>query len=254
MIWSYRAWRRKRLLQAGGLPEREWRQVLDRLPVMAGLSADERDRLGQLAWLFLHEKTIHGVQGVEVSDGMRLRIAAQACLLILELGLDGYRGFETVLVYPAGFRVRHEYQDEAGVVHSVVAELSGEAWEQGPVILSADELLSESENDGVNLVIHEFAHKLDMLNGVADGLPPLHAQMQPKEWARVFQSAYLDLCERFDRGEEIPVDGYATESPAECFAVLSEAFFEIPAVLAGAYPEVYGQLSMFYRQDPLRRL
>ncbi|NVK42885.1 MAG: zinc-dependent peptidase [Oceanospirillaceae bacterium] len=252
-MWNYRAWRRKRLLKSAMLPVREWQQVLEALPVLHGLDASQTERLGQLTWLFLYEKAIHGVQGMEVTDAMRLRIAAQACLMILELDLDCYSGFQTVLVYPAGFRVRHEYEDEAGVVHTQVAELSGEAWERGPVILSADDVMAESNNDGVNLVIHEFAHKLDMLSGVANGLPPLHPGMDPNAWAQAFQNAYRDLCGRVDAGEALPIDEYATENPAECFAVFCEAFFEIPQILALAYPAVYRQLTLFYRQDPLRR-
>lgn len=252
-MWSLRDWWRRRLLRAGGLPRAQWRNTLAALPVMSGLNRAERRRLGELAWLFLYEKAIHGVQGVIVSDEMRLRIAAQACLPILELGLDSYRDFQTVLVYPSGFIVRHEFADEAGVVHSVVAGLSGEAWERGPVILSADDVLAENANDGTNLVIHEFAHKLDMLTGSANGLPPLHSGMSVAAWAAAFEAAFEDLCTRAAHGETLPIDAYATESPAECFAVLSEAFYEIPQVLNAAYPDVYAQLVLFYRQDPGQR-
>jgi len=254
VMWSLRDWRRRRFLATAALPQDQWRLTLASLPVLSGLSAEEQARLRDLVLLFLREKAIVGVQEQEVTDTMRLRIAAQACLPILELGLDCYRQFRTVLVYPAGFRVRHEYEDEAGVVHAMVAELSGEAWERGPVILSAYDVLAEAGNDGVNLVIHEFAHKLDMLNGAANGLPPLHAGMSVQAWARAFEAAYADLCARHDRGELLPIDDYVTESPAECFAVVSEVFFELPRVLNEAYPAVYQQLRLFYRQDPLRRL
>ncbi|MFC6672587.1 zinc-dependent peptidase [Marinobacterium aestuariivivens] len=253
-MWSLAGWRRQRLLQRINLPARGWQRTLSDLPVLSGLDADERRRLAELAWLFLHEKAIVGVQGLEVTEVMRLRIAALACLPLLALDIDYYREFQTVLVYPGGFVARHEYQDEAGVVHEVVAELSGEAWERGPVILSAEDVMAACACDGTNLVIHEFVHKLDMLNGDANGLPPLHPEMRVADWARAFEVAYADMSDRVNRGEETAIDPYAAESPAECLAVFSEAFFETPAVLLACYPDIYQQLRLFYRQDPLRRL
>jgi len=250
MIWSFRRWRRQRLLQRRRLPEPAWSQVLAQVPVLAGLSTAERDDLAAMALLFLYEKHICGVQGLVVTEALRLRLAAQASLPILALGIDWYRGFRTVLVYPSGFVVRHQILDDAGVVHEVVDELSGEAWDQGPVILSADGL---SDGDGGNLVVHEFAHKLDMLNGAANGMPPLHAGMSPRQWSEAFAAAYEELGELEALGLDLPVDDYALESPAECFAVFSEAFFAAPVRLQQAFPAVYRQLCLFYRQDPAAR-
>lgn len=132
--------------------------------------------------------------------------------------------------------------------------MSGEAWEQGPVILSWADVEAGHQRDGFNVVIHELAHKLDMLDGSANGHPPLHAGMSDSRWARVFTNAYRDMVRRVDGGEDTTLDPYATESPAEFFAVVSEAFFELPRLLADEYPDVYGHLRDFYRQDPIRRL
>lgn len=252
-MWSFRAWRRRRLLERAALPQAQWQELVASLGLLRGLSAEELLDLQQLVLLFLVEKSVVGVQGLVLSDAMRLRIAVQACLPVLALGLDWYRDVRSVLVYPGGFVARHEYQDEDGVVHVERAALSGEAWEQGPVILSWEDVAAESPA-GVNLVIHEFAHKLDMLNGAANGLPPLHAGMSVQQWAVDFAAAYAALAAEAELGGAMALDAYAAQDPAECFAVLSEAFFAAPDLLQGSYPEVYGQLRLFYRQDPLLRL
>jgi MtfA peptidase len=251
-MWSFRAWRRRRLLDRVVLPRLQWQEQVASLVLLRGLSADELARLQRLVWMFLAEKALVGVQGLELSDGMRLRIAAQACLPVLELGLEYYRDLKTVLVYPGGFVARHEYVDEAGVVHQEAVGLSGEAWAQGPVILSWEDVAVEPEV-GVNLVVHEFAHKLDMLTGEANGLPPLHADMSVVQWEADFSAAYGDMAQRVERGEVTALDAYAVEDSAEFFAVMSEAFFVAPQRLQCSYPGVYGQLRRFYRQDPALR-
>jgi MtfA peptidase len=252
-MWNLRAWRRRRLLQRVVLPQAQWRDVVASLAVLRGLSAAELEQLQQLVLLFVHEKSLVGVAGLVLDDGMKMRIAAQACLPILALGLDYYRGFKTVLVYPGGFVVRQEYADEAGVVHVHREALSGEAWERGPVILSWDGVVGADEPAGGNLVIHEFSHALDMLSGVANGLPPLHGHMSVARWAADFGAAYGHLNTCLVRGDAVVVDAYAAQSPAEFFAVLSEAFFTDPLPLRDTYPAVYAQLMAFYRQDPALR-
>lgn len=253
MAWGYRAWRRRRLLNRARLPENAWRQTLAELPLLRRLDAAERQRLRALVVLFLHEKSLQAAGQGTLDEHTRLRIAAQACLPILNLGLDYYRGWHSVIVYPGGFLARHEYLDEAGVVHDVASPLIGEAWEQGPVILSREDVNETTVLDGYNVVIHEFAHKLDMLTGSANGLPPLHRDMRLEDWSQAFTAAYEALCREVDAGLEPALDPYAAESPAEFFAIVSEAFFEIPDELQAVYPDVYRQLAAFYRQDPARR-
>ncbi len=205
------------------------------------------EKLKRLALLFLAEKQFVGAHGLEVSDAMRVSIAAQACLPILELGLDWYCGFTGIVVYPGDFRVRRTLADEAGVVHEWDDELAGEAMPGGPVVLSWDAAANDAH---MNVVIHEFAHKLDMLNGEADGLPPLHREMDRAAWAHAFREAYEGFCDALERGKDTWLDPYAAEHPSEFFAVVSEAFFEHPAETRRRYPDVYEQLRLFYRQEP----
>jgi Mlc titration factor MtfA (ptsG expression regulator) len=254
-MWSaFRTWRRNRILAGAKLDERAWRLALRRLPFAQGLSAHERKRLQELTILFLHDKRFSTTHDLRLNDAMRLHVAVQACVLILNLGIEFYRGWREIIVYPAEFVPRHEYTDEIGVVHQGDEAYAGEAWLHGPVILSWADVAETEYPDGVNVVIHEFAHKLDMLDGSANGYPPLHRGMSRRDWAETFRAAYEDFCERVDRGEETVIDPYASENPAEFFAVMSEAFFELPHVVHEEYPGVYAQLSGFYRQDPRTRI
>ena len=204
-----------------------------------------------LALLFLHEKHLEPAGGVDLDDEKRLKIAALACLPILNLGLDCYDTFAAVIVYAGEFVIRdRQYEDEDGVVHTGDDALSGEAWEQGPVILAWSEVAESGRGDGFNVVAHEFCHKLDMLSGEADGVPPLHREMRLVEWTAAFDAAYDDLVEQLEDGVEPWLDPYAAEDPAELFAVCCEMFFDVPGDLAEAYPDVYAQLAAFFRQDP----
>ena len=232
----------------------DWARVRDALPLLEDLNEEETLRLADLALLFLRDKRLDPAQGLELTDTMRLAIALQACLPVLELGLDWYRGWYAVIVYPEEFVPEREVMGDDGVVWTEHEAKSGEAWEQGPIILSWADVEAGMERDGYNVVIHELAHKLDMRDGSANGCPPLHAGMSPKVWAETFSAAYEDLCRRVDAEEETPIDPYASESPAEFFAVVSEYFFELPDLLYGEYPQVYDRLRDFYRQDPLGRL
>lgn len=229
-----------------------WAQTVAGLPFLAVLTVDEQKRLKLLAEEFLAEKEFSTGGGLELSDAMCVAIAAQGCLPILEFGLSAYRGWVGIVIYPDEFVVPRQMADEDGVVHEYDDVLSGEAWEGGPLIISWRD--AQMAGDGYNVVIHEFAHKLDMLNGEADGIPALHAGLPVDRWERVFFAAWEDFCQRVDSGEETRIDPYASEHPAEFFAVLSENFFEQPALLTAEYPELYALLRDYYRQDPLARL
>jgi Mlc titration factor MtfA (ptsG expression regulator) len=230
-----------------------WASVLQ-LPVFHGLNAEEQSRLRELANRLLADKAFSGAAGMEVDIAMATSIAAFAALPVLNLGYGWYEGWEEIVVYPGEFLHEGEQMDETGVVHHVRHARSGESWDGGPMVLSWEDVQWSGLGEGYNVVIHEFAHKLDMKNGSANGRPPLHTGMDPDAWARDFLAAYEDLCHRVDGGEDTLIDPYATESPAEFFAVLSEYFFEAPDVLHEDYPAVYGQLQHFYLQDPLARL
>jgi Mlc titration factor MtfA (ptsG expression regulator) len=253
-MWGrLKQWRRNRIMARAQFDERAWRLALQRFPFTRPLSPEERERLRYLTILFLHEKHFSTAHALVLNDAMRLHVAVQACTLILNLDIDYYRGWSEIIVYPAEFVPRHQYTDEMGIVHQGDQSYSGEAWLHGPVILSWADIAQTEYPDGVNVVIHEFAHKLDMLNGGANGYPPLHKGMSRQAWVEVFSAAYEDFCTRADEDEDTIIDPYASESPAEFFAVLSEAFFELPDVVQDEYPAVYEQLSLFYRQDPLAR-
>lgn len=253
-MWSLKHWRRQRILDRHGPSAAAWHEAVSMLPLLQGLSEAERTQLRELAVLFLHGKSVEPIAPLEMNEAMHLELALQACLPILHLGLDWYAGWHSIVVYPSGFIAEREEVDEAGVVHASRVPLSGESWLGGPVILAWSDIETGTALDGYNLVIHEFAHKLDMLNGDANGMPPLHRDMDLPAWTEAFSGVYHDLLRRLERDEPTPVDEYAAESPAECFAVLSEAFFERPHALRSAYPAAYEQLRRFYRQDPTARL
>ncbi len=244
-------WRRGRVLQRHRLEDRVWRSAVRGLGFIEKLSQAEAEKLKQLVILFLAEKQFAGAGGIEVTDRMRVCIAAQACLPILELGLDWYSGWTGIVVYPGDFRVRRSEIDENGVQHEWDDELAGEAMPGGPVVLSWD---AAAHAPGMNVVIHEFAHKLDMLSGAPNGVPPLHAGMDRRAWRAALEQAYQGFCDALERGKDTWLDPYAAEHPSEFFAVISEAFFQEPKETRRRYPDLYDQLKLFYRQDPAARL
>ena len=231
-----------------------WQAVRRSLPIVATLAELDAEKLRALTDSFLRTKSIEGAGGFELDEESRVMVAAQACIPILALGIEAYTGWRSVIVYPGGFVSRGTSVDETGVEHEWEEERSGESWFQGPIVLSWEDVAASGRLEGYNVVIHEMAHKLDMLNGDANGFPPLHAEMDGAAWYRVFSEAFEDLCVRVDAGEETGIDDYAAEGPDEFFAVTSEYFFELPEVLDECYPKVYAELRAFYRQDPIDRI
>jgi len=242
MGW-FSQWRRQRILRRSTLDERLWGDVIERYVFTRSLPPADRARLRDSVVLFLEGKAVVAAGGLELTDEMRVSIAVQACMLILNLDLGYYRDWVEVIVYPGEFVAEYEYMDEFGVAHRVEEPMSGESWLAGPVILSWEDAALRGGEHGYNVVIHEFAHKLDMLNGDANGFPPLHAGMDRAEWSDAFGQAYEDFKGRLGRGAPVAIDPYAAETPAEFFAVLSEAFFEIPEKVRAEYPRVYEQLA-----------
>ncbi len=249
--------RRERALREAHIDDDDWDRELASYNFTRVLNAGERQRLKQLVVLFLAEKPINGAGNLNIDNGARLAIAIQACMLILNLDLDWYKSWTEVVIYPGEFIARHEEMDEAGVVHVIEEPMSGESWEFGTVVLSWADVQQAGRADGegaYNVVMHEFAHQIDMLNGDANGFPPLHKDMSRAQWAAAFSAAYEHFCKRVDNWEDTVIDEYAAENPAEFFAVVSEAFFETPQAVLDAYPDVYAQLALFYRQDTLARV
>lgn len=241
------------------IPPPLWQQTVARLPFLQWLPAADLARLQSLSEAFLAAKQFSGAAGLEVDDAMGVHIAAQGCLPILNLGLEWYDDWVEIIVYPDEFVVPRQEMDPDGVVHEYDEVAAGQAWDGGPLILSW--LDSQMAGDGYNVVIHEFAHKLDMINGAPDGLPPLHPGMDREAWVAALDGAYDDFLARVERAEargeealeQLPIDPYGAEHPGEFFAVVSESFFEQPQVVAAEYPALYAQLALFYRQDPLAR-
>jgi Mlc titration factor MtfA (ptsG expression regulator) len=252
-MFGFRQWRRRRILSKSRVDDAIWQRVTGRFSFVARLNDDERARLRDLAILFMHDKQISAAGGLELNQEMKGGIAVQACIPVLELGIEHYDGWIEVIVYPDEFVSGHEFRNPDGLVETDERSYAGQAWLRGPVILSWADVEHAGDMDGMNVVIHEFAHKLDMLNGEANGFPPLHAGMNRQSWSQTFNAAYKDLCRRVKAGEHTEIDPYATESPGEFFAVVSEAFFEMPDIVRAVYPQVYEQLAQFYRQDPAHR-
>lgn len=244
--------RRRARLRARSFPA-DWDAMLRRrwdlyeaLP-----EADRRELQGHMQ-VFLAEKRFEGCAGLEVTEEMRVLVAAQASLLLLHRETDYYPRLVAVLMYPGSFRSPRTRHDEAGVVTEHHEVLSGESWERGTVVLAWDEVRRGLRwgGDGYNVVIHEFAHQLDYDNGPADGCPGLTRRQARRDWARVMQAGYDQLCRDSDRGQWTFLDPYGATDPAEYFAVAAESFFEQPRELRREHPDLYEQLRRYFRQDP----
>ena len=251
-----RDWKRRRILARHRIEDALWARALRHLPFLRGLAAADARRLREMAVVFLAEKQLAPVRGLALSDDDRVEIALQACLPVLELGLDWYDDWVGIVVHPSDFRVQRRRTDDDGVVHEWDDELAGESWPGGPVVLSWEALddAGSVPEGGANVVIHEFAHKLDMRDGVADGVPPLPSRAARERWIAVFDAAFDRFCDQVERGKDGALDPYAAEDEAEFFAVASEAFFESPNALKREFAALYELFAGFYRQDPARRI
>ena len=236
-------WRRR----TPALPPVLWQHILQRLPWAARLTPERQRVLHRLTETFLRQKRIVPLQGVVIGDRDRALLAAFCCLPLLEFGAEGLHGWSQLLLYPDAFRVQRSHQDAAGVLHEWQDDLSGEAWEHGPLILSWADVQGELEDPqpGYCVAVHEMAHKLDALDGAMDGTPPLPRVWQ-RQWAADFQQAYDALCADADAGRALPIDDYACESPEEFFAVCSEYHFTAPDTLRTAMPQVAAHLQRLY--------
>jgi len=233
-----------------------WEIAIDKLGLLQGLSAVKKAHLRELSTLFLYEKNIYGVQGFQLTDAMRVIIAAQACLPILDLGIELFSAWSNVVVYPDAFEVSRVERDEFGIMHHQQHLLSGESWLRGPVILSWQDIERDMQRwqQGHNVIVHEIAHKLDGINGSANGMPPLHFSMHPEQWAATFGEAYQQFTWRLEHHQRVCINPYAATNPAEFFAVFSEYFFCAPDILTTHFADVYHLLRLYYRQDPHQRM
>jgi len=253
MFSFIRNWLDKRIIARSIITPAQWDDAFSSLPLLEGLNENDKIRLKQLVIIFIHHKIFEGAKGISVTLPMVLIISLQACLPILKLGLSGYDGWTSIIIYPAAFSPQRKVVDEYGVTHYENSNLAGESWLNGPVILAWDEAERAGIIDGSNLVIHEFSHKLDMENGVANGYPALHRDMNRNDWVEAFSRGFDDLQERCEQRRSSEIDCYGATSPAEFFAVLSEVFFERPSIINKHYPAIYELLRQYYRQDTLTR-
>ncbi len=218
-----------------------WQELVASSDLFASLAERERDILRRFSARFLSRKSFSAAGGHDLTDRQCLAIAALACLPVLELGFEWLEGWSEVIIYSGGFRVRREHHDEhTGVVTEGDEELIGEAWERGPVILSWADVEEDLAHpfEGLNVVVHEIAHKLDMLDGAMNGVPKLPDSMSRRTWITVMQAAYDAFAAEVDAGRDTLIDPYAAESPEEFFAVLCEVHISNPERLREAMPDV----------------
>ena len=245
--------RRRRQLRNRPFPD-SWREtLLQEFALYRRLPAADRLALQGHIQVFLDEKIFVGCNGFEINDRVRLLIAAQACILILHKPTDYYPGFETILVYPDIFVVPVTQRD--GMLYSeTLSTRSGESWHRGPIVLAWDQVRQGAgdERDGHNVVMHEFAHKLDEENWNMDGLPILADPAQYGPWKQVLTEAYATLQRAIEQDRADVIDDYGATSPAEFFAVVTETFFEKPKQLKHQHPQLYDQFKAYYQLDPVQ--
>jgi hypothetical protein len=253
---AWRAGREARLAKRHAIPDALWTLTLLRYPFLAQRSVAELETLRRMSALFLARKEFHGVGGFEVTDAVAVAVAAQACLPVLHLGLAWYDGFIGIVMHESEVLARREVMDEDGIVHEYDEELAGEAMEGGPLMLAwnavaANEDPTQLGSDAVyNVVIHEFAHVIDMRDGLADGVPPLPTVAAREAWIAVIDAEWERFCARVDAGEETLIDPYGAEAVEEFFAVAVEAYFVAPKDMQREEPRLFALLDGFFAPTP----
>jgi MtfA peptidase len=230
-----------------------WKRTLVRYPFLRRNDPAAASELRRLTSLFLDRKEFSTAGGLQMTDAMVVAIAAQAVLPVLRLGLARYDGFVGIVVHPDQVVARREFADEDGVVHEFDEVLAGEAMAGGPVMLSWRDVRGAGNGGGpaYNVVIHEFAHVLDLANGAADGVPALPADLPVGDWQATMAAEFARFTAAVDAGTNGSIDPYGAESEDEFFAVASEAFFVSPADMQREHPALYAMFTRFYRQDPV---
>lgn len=254
--WQEQKWQRWQARHP--LPEAAWQHVCTTLPLLAGLSEPLLARLGERSWRILFELRLSLPKAVEWSVEAHLTLAAQIALMGLgwsdRRARDALGDTREIIVVPGAFRRHVQEMDDFGVMHEFDDERAGETSWGGPVVLSLEDIERSGEWHGFNVIIHEFAHKLDMTGNMAvDGQPALPAEIDPKTWYDTFMRAWEALQRALERGEEPPIDDYAATHPSEFFAVCCEYFFSAPDLLEGVWPELYALLVRYFNQNPLAR-
>ncbi len=234
------------------LPE-EWEPILKQnVPLYSRLPDEMQRELRGLINIFLHEKRFEGCGGLEITDEIRVTVAGQACILLLNRKTDFYPRLSSILVYPGAYVAKEVWHTEAGFEVEEDSVRLGESWDSGTVVLAWDIVKHGAWDwkDGHNVVLHEFAHRLDQQDGTADGAPILEQRSRYVTWARTLSSEYEQLQKRVKRGRKTVMDDYGATDPAEFFAVATETFFEKSRQMKKKHPELYSELRTYYKLDP----
>lgn len=243
---------RRRRIVAREFPE-NWTTIVNRrLPFTKLLPDEQRQHYQNLIKLFIADKNFIGCAGQKINDDIRVTIAAQACLLIMNRPETHYQKLRSILVYPSTFVATREVRDDLGLVSVQQHAMLGESWDMGKVVLAWDNVESGVLNlhDGHNVVLHEFAHQLDSESGATNGAPVLRTRGAYKSWAQVFQLEFEQLRKAKFRHKQSLLDEYGATNPAEFFAVATETFFEEGKALRSNHRELYDELASFYHLDP----
>jgi hypothetical protein len=248
----WRAQREQRIVQRRAIAHDLWLHTLASLPFLGRWSVADLQALRRLTSLFLDAKEFSGAGGLVVTDEIAVCIAVQACLPVLRLGLQPYRGLVGIVVHPGEVVARREVTDDDGIVHHYQEVLAGEAMEGGPLMLSWTDVhaAGQSAEWAYNVVIHEFAHVIDLADGLADGVPPLPSTAARQQWLAVLQAEYAAFCARVNRGCETVLDPYGAEAIDEFFAVAVEAFFVASQAMRAEQPDLHALFVQYFGQDP----
>jgi len=245
---------RRQRLRANPFPA-AWRKILENsFPLFLKLPESDQKELQEHVQVFLAEKRFEGCGGLELTDEIKVSIAAQAWLLLLQRQTEYYPRLRTILVYPSSYVAKATIHSEDGVVTERDIGRLGESWDTGAVVLSWDSVRAGASDidDGQNVVLHEFAHQLDQEDGIADGAPILGRRSRYVAWARILGAEFERLRFETEQGRKTLLDQYGATNPAEFFAVATECFFEQPHQLRRKHPELYEELKQFYQQDPAK--
>jgi len=250
----WQARREAAALRRRPIPDDLWKRTLVRYPFLRAQGDAQAAGLRRMTSLFLDRKEFTAVPPVRLTNDVVVAVAAQACLPVLRLGLDRYDGFVGIVLQPDQVVARREHVDDDGVVHEYDEVLTGEAVQGGPVMLSWRDVRGSGRSaaEGYNVVIHEFAHVLDMADGIADGVPLLPAELPRERWLATLMADYEAFAARVEAGEPTALDPYGAQAPEEFFAVASEALFVDPQRLRAEHPVLHEMLARFYRVGPAR--